>query len=370
MKRFVAVRWLAVPLLLIIVIGLTFGSRHLWAQWRTPDLPQPALKDLAAGKGVELGNYAALKLLDEPAYLDILTSQYAFVSVDGELNWTFNDGAMRPAPDKYDYSNPDKVFAFAQAHNLPVQAHHLVWGEEKWLPAWLKDGNYSKDQLLELIHQHINEVAGHYKGRVREWSVVNEPFTRGQHIFGLKDWWADHVGDQSYIDQSFIWAHQADPDAKLLLNDFYIEGMNQYSDAAYNYVKGMKARGVPIDGIGMQMHVGGDVAPSKAEVIRSMQRFANLGLEVYVTEFDVNMHFVTGGYKDRMAKEAQIYKDMAGACIESKVCHSFAELGITDKDSWYNELGMDQSQPLPFDRNYNPKPAFYALRDTFAAGTH
>jgi endo-1,4-beta-xylanase len=355
-----------VSLFFVLVLALVvLSGRQLWAQWRTPDLPDPPLKVLAAARGVDFGNYAALKLLDEPAYLSILNTQYAFVSVDGELNWTFNDGALRPSSSQFDYSNPDKVFAFAEAHKFPVQAHHLVWGEEKWLPAWLKDGNYSKDQLLDLIHQHIDQVAGHYKGRVREWSVVNEPFTRGQHIFGLRDWWADHIGDQSYIDQSFIWAHQADPNAKLILNDFYVEGMNQYSDAMYAYVKDAKARGVPIDGVGMQMHIGGDVAPSKTEVIKSMQRFADLGLDIYVTEFDVNMNFVQGSYKERMDKEAQIYKDMVGACVESKVCHSFAELGITDKDSWYNELGMKDSQALPFDQYYRPKPAFYAIRDAF-----
>ena len=334
---------------------------HIWVH-QPPDLPKPPLKDLAAGHKLEIGNYASLKRLKDQQYTGILTSQYGFVTNDGELNWTFNDGSLRPAPDQYDFSNSDKVFKFAQSYNLPVQAHHLVWGEEKWLPMWLKNGNYNKQQLLDFIHQHIANVAGHYKGQVREWTVVNEAFSRGLHEHDLRDWWQDHTGDQEYIDQSFIWAHQADPTAKLLINDFNDEGPSEVTDALYNYIKGAKARGVPIDGVGMQMHIDAASAHSKSEVIDNMRHLASLGVEIYVTEFDVNLSNVSGNKMQRETKQATIYHDMLGACIESGVCHSFAELGITDKETWYNELGWINSKPLPFDENYKPKPAFFALR--------
>lgn len=349
-------------------VGVLFitllGAILLWSSSpRTPNLPPPPLKDLAASHEVKLGNYAALKRLHEKPYSDILTSQYEFLSVDGELNWTFNDGSLRPSEGTYNFRNPDKVFAFARAHNMPVQGHHLVWGEEKWLPDWLKNGHYTKDQLSQLIHQHIATVGAHYKGQVREWSVVNEPFSRNLHINGLSDWWADHTGGMNYIDQSFAWARQADPTAKLLINDFNNEDINGVSNAEYASVKGMKQRGVPLDGIGMQMHIEGSRPPKKENVIKNMQRFAKLGLKIYVTEFDVNMSNVAGTQEQRDKIESNIYRDMTRACIESKVCPSFAELGITDKDSWYNEIGIKNAYPLPFDGKYRPKPAFYALRE-------
>jgi endo-1,4-beta-xylanase len=287
------------------------------------------------------------------------------VTIDGEPNWTFNDGALRPGPKQYDFRRIDKVMAYAREHNKPVQMHHLVWGEEKWLPAWLKDGGYSPDQLMDLIHQHINTVAGHYRGQVREWTVVNEAFTRGQHVYGLRDWWGDRLGNR-YIEQSFIWAHQADPGAKLLLNDFQSESPGPVSDAMYAAVKQMKARGVPIDGIGMQMHIDGTRPPNKEAVKRNMQRFGALGVQVYVTEFDVNMNDAPGNEMQKLQTEAQIYHDMASACIESEVCPSFALLGITDKESWYNDMGLTGAMPLPFDRAYQPKPAWYALRSAFS----
>lgn len=134
----------------------------------------------------------------------------------------------------------------------------------------------------------------------------------------------------------------------------------------YTYIKEAKARGVPIDGIGMQMHVDGTHPPVKDEVIANMRRFGELGVEVYVTEFDVNMQDVRADDKDKDQIQANIYYEMMRACIESKVCHSFALLGITDKETWYNHLGLKDPRPLPFDKSYRPKPAFYALRDALS----
>jgi endo-1,4-beta-xylanase len=337
-----------------------------WALYpHTPTLPDPPLKDLAAKHNVLLGNYASLRRLRDKPYTNILSSQYEFVTIDGEPNWAFNDGTLRPSPTKYNYTNIDRVMAFAKAHSMPVQIHHLVWGEDKWLPIWLKNGNYNKDQLLNIIHDHINNVAGHYRGQVREWTVVNEAFTRGQGVNGLHDWWADHTGDQTYIDDSFIWAHQADPGAKLILNDFNDEEENSVSDAMYNYIKSAKARGVPIDAIGMQMHINAVNPPKKENVIKNMQRFNAIGVKTYVTEFDVNLNEVKGDDSYRNKLQSQIYYDMARACIESGSCPSFAQLGLTDKETWYNDLGWTKSQPLMFDNKYHIKPAFYSFRDAW-----
>lgn len=325
-------------------------------------LPTPSLKQLAANQGIQMGNFAILTRLNESRYRDILTSQFDFVLADNIPNWYFTDGGLRPSPTSYNFKQMDQVMTFAEAHNMPVQAHHYLWGEEKWLPDWLKNGNYSSAQLMNIIKDHIMTVGQRYQGRIREWTVVNEAFSRGQNIYGLHDWWADHTGGQAYIDQAFRWARQADPNSKLILNDFQNESINDISNAEYAYIKDAKARGVPIDGIGMQMHIDGTHPPTKDEVVSNMKRFSELGVSVYVTEFDVNMNDVKADNKDKDQIEGNIYYEMMRACIESKVCHSFAILGITDKETWYNYFGLPNARPLPFDVNYDPKPAFYSLR--------
>ena len=328
-------------------------------------LASPPLKELAARHGVALGNFAILNHMHDPPYRNILTTQFDFVLADNTPNWYFTDGGLRPSETSYNFKQMDEVVAYAQTHSMPIEAHHLLWGEDKWLPEWLKNGHYTKEKLTGIMHDHIRTVVGRYKGKIRQWSVVNEAFTRGQHVNGLSDWWADHTGgDTDYIDQAFISARQADPQAKLILNDFNNEQFNPVSEAMYTYIKDAKARGVPIDGIGMQMHIDGTHAPDKVEVIANMQRFADLDIDVYVTEFDVNMSAVPADNttKDKIAGD--IYYNMMRACIESKVCHSFALLGITDKETWYNYMGPTTTgaRPLMFDDTYRPKQAYYSFR--------
>ncbi len=350
----------------VVVVAGYLGLRTILSAPKAPKLPEPPLKSLATAHGIQLGNFAISSHLKDKPYANILTSQFDFALADNTPNWYFTDGGLRPSPTGYNFKNLDHVYAFAEAHHMPVQAHHFVWGEEKWLPDWLKKGNYSPPQLLQIMRDHIMMVGHRYAGRTQEWTVVNEAFSRDQHIFGLHDWWADHSGGQAYIDQAFTWAHQADPHAKLILNDFMNESRNDISDAMYNYMKEAKARGVPIDGIGMQMHIDGSHPPLKDEVIKNMQRFGELGVEVYVTEFDVNMNDVKANAHDKNRQEGAIYYEMMRACIESKVCQSFAILGITDRETWYNYAGLPDPRPLPFDKDYQPKQAYWSLRDALS----
>lgn len=340
---------------------------NLWLLYHrspgTPDLPDPPLKELGDRHNIDIGNFAILSRLNEPAYRNILSTQFNLALADNTPNWYFHDGGLRPSANTYNFKQMDEVMHFAESHNMAIQAHHYLWGEEKWLPDWLKNGNYSREQLMQLIHDHIMTVGGKYSGRIQEWTVVNEAFSRGQHIFGLNDWWADTTGSKDYIDQAFIWARQADPHSRLILNDFNNEAINDISNEMYEYIKAAKARSIPIDGIGMQMHIDGTHPPTKDEVIDNMNRFGELGVKVYITEFDVNMNDIQaeGDDKDKIA--ANIYYEMMRACIEAEPCVSFAILGITDKETWYSHMGLPDSRPLPFDKNYQPKPAFYSMRN-------
>lgn len=329
-------------------------------------LPEPSLKALAKKYGVELGNHAIYTRINEPAYDQILTSQHDFVILDNTPNWHFNGYDLRPAPGKFDFSQLDYLVNYAERRSMPMRLQHLLWGEQKWLPDWLKNGHYTKDQLYAIIDEHINTVMNRYKGKIREYTVVNEAFTRAQHLYNLNDWWADATGSRDYIDHAFLTARAADPSAKLILNDFNNETKTQTSDAMYAYIKNARERGIPIDGIGMQMHIDGSNPPRKEDVIANMNRFTDLGVKVYVTEFDVNMADAKGTYAEKAEQQKQVYHDMMRACIESKGCRSFTMLGITDKETWYNYMNLHEPMPLMFDERYNPKPAYYGLRDALS----
>lgn len=346
----------------IIPIILLFSVFAFLYIKSSQDISNTPLKDLASQHNLKLGNFAIFNHIYEKPYQEILTTQFDFVLADNTPNWYFTDGGLRPTKDTYNLEQLDKIVEYAQSYNMPIQAHHYVWGDEKWLPEWLKSGNFSKEELMQILKDHILTVGEHYKGQISEWTVVNEAFTRSMHLYDLRDWWADSIGDMSYIDQAFIWAREADPEAILILNDFGNDTINDVSNAMYEYINDAKDRGIPIDGIGMQMHIDGSNPPKRDDVINNMKRFADIGVDIYVTEFDVNMDNVKtlNWRKDQI--QADIYYEMIRACIESTVCHSFAFLGITDSETWYNYMdGVTDARPLMFDKYYNPKPAFFSV---------
>lgn len=324
-------------------------------------LSDPPLVQLARAKQLDLGVYVAKSMLSEKDYTRIAHEQFGHIVIDGQPNWKFEDGILRPKPTEFDFSGVDTVLHFAQENNQPVRIQHLVWGEEKWLPDWLKSDTLSNEQLLDAIRLHIQTMVGRYKGTVREWTVVNEAFTRGLHEKGLNDWWGARLGSE-YIDKAFIWAKETDPSAILILNDFNNESPGKVSDAMYEYAKDARSRGIPIDAIGIQMHIDGNKPPSRKDVIATMNRYGSIGLSVYVTEFDVNMGDMRGSKAQKSERQRLVYYEMLRACIESPYCHNFSILGITDKDSWYNKLGVKGAMPLPFDEKYAPKPAYYGIR--------
>ena len=346
--------------LLVSAIYIIFNIFSISA----PILPQPTLKSLAKGRDINLGVHIVVNRLKNKPYREIAVSQFGFATIDGPAQWLY----LRPTKNTYNYSGIDTVMKFAKENNMPVQLHHLVWGEVNYLPSWLIDGHFSSSKLLNILHDDISTTASHYKGQVKTWTVVNEAFTRSQHTYGLHDWWADNIGQGStYIDDSFIWARQADPNAKLLLNDFNNESQNSVSNAEYVYVKEALARGVPIDGIGMQMHIDATNPPSKDSVIANMQRFKALGLPTYITEFDINITKVEGSqtYKDSL--QAQITYNMIRACIESKSCISINEFGITDKNNLLKWLFSTNSHSYLFNNRYKPTASFYSFRNALLA---
>lgn len=355
-------------ILVLVGAGITYKivyNPDPYTSQAAPQLPDPPLKELAERKGLQIGSFASLKYLRERAYADILASEFSYAIIDGEPNWQFEDFILRPSKEKFDFTNLDKVFDFADQNDMPVRVQHLLWGDEKWLPDWLKQGNFSKEELLDIIHNHISTVGARYKGKVREYTVVNEAFSRRLVTGGNRDWWGERLGYE-YIDKAFIWAREADPNAILILNDFGNETEGEISNLMYDYVKDAKARGIPIDAIGMQMHITGTNAPSKEKVAANMRRFAAIGVKIYITEFDVNMHDVKGSEEEKDNRQAEIYSDMLGACLDvgPNACPNFGFLGLIDRQSWYNGIGLDDANPLLFKSDYTPKPAFFAIRET------
>ena len=325
-----------------------------------PTPPRPAsagepntLRYLASQRGFLIGAAVdADALQSDPAYADTLAREYNVVVPENVMKFS----NIHPSPDIYDFSAADALVDFAQANGMLVRGHTLVWYAED--PDWVNSGNFTKDQLEQILHDHIATVVGRYKGRVFAWDVVNEAIDdNGQ----LRDSvWLRGIGPE-YIDLAFQWAHEADPNALLFYNDYNGEGLGGKSDAIYNLVKGLHERGAPIGGVGLQMHVTLKNHPSMDDLRANIQRLARLGLVVHITEMDVRLQQPADD--QALNAQAQIYKDVVQTCLaEERACQALLTWGFTDKYSWIPNFYGGFGGALPFDQSLDPKAAYNAIK--------
>ena len=345
-RRFKSLLFLAVSTVLIVVLLSIPQSSHTAVT---------SLRSLAQNRGIVIGAAVAINALrNEPVYREVLAREFSSLTAENAMKFMF----VHPERDRYDFTDADTLVTFAEDNNMKVRGHTLVWHIQ--LPQWLTEGKFTRQQLLQILQDHIYTVVGRYRGKVFAWDVVNEGIADNN---ALRDTiWLRGIGPE-YIDLAFRWAHEADPKARLFYNDYGGEGLGAKSDAIYNLVRGMLQRGLPIHGVGLQMHVGLNNAPPPADVAANIQRLTALGLDVHITEMDVKIQNGTGTESERFAAQAKIYRDMLGVCLSKRNCKAFVLWGFTDKHSWIPWYTKKPDAALIFDNSYRPKPAYNALRE-------
>ncbi|MDT5271850.1 MAG: (4-O-methyl)-D-glucuronate---lignin esterase [Acidobacteriota bacterium] len=323
------------------------------------------LREYADRAGVLVGAAVEPRLLNEPEYAATLAREFNMLTAENALKW----GAIRSNQSTFNFAPGDRLVAFAQKHRMKVRGHCLAWSE--YNPGWLVKGNFTPAQMSELLREHITKVMQHYRGKVFAWDVVNEVFLADGSV--EPSVWYDQPGiglkgkGTAYVEQALRWARAADPDALLFYNDYDTEGVNPKSDAVYEMVKDFRARGVPIDGVGIQAHIVDLEARDLATIEQNIARLSALGLQVHVTEMDVGLP-AGAGQPDAatLKRQAEIYRRIADACLRQPRCTAFQTWGFTDKYTWIpNFTKGAKGAPLPFDASYKKKPAYDALLEAF-----
>ncbi|HUR94108.1 MAG TPA: endo-1,4-beta-xylanase [Gemmatimonadales bacterium] len=293
-------------------------------------------------------------LRTDSAYATAVARHFSIVTTENALKF----GPLRPSRDRYDFSEADAIVEFAGAHGLAVRGHTLVWKRQH--PAWLTEGAFGRDELLAVLREHILRVVGRYRGRIRAWDVVNEALadSLAPGRTSLRPTiWRRVIGPE-YIELAFRFAHEADPDALLFYNETGAEGRGPRSDAAFALVQDLRRRGVPIHGIGMQMHTKLDQPPDTAALAWNMRRLAALGLRVHVTELEVTTANARGTPTERLARQAAIYRGVLAVCLAEPACTALVTWGVGDRYSW-----RAPETPLLLDSLMRPKPAYTAMLD-------
>ncbi len=277
---------------------------------------------------------------------------------------------IHPEENRYSWDNADKIINYAQTNGMLMRGHTLVW--HKQTPAWLfKDsaGNpVMKEVLLSRLKDHITQVVSRYKGKVYAWDVVNEALDDDDSkYFRDTDWYK--ICGEEYIAKAFLWAHEADPDAKLFYNDYNTEFPGK-RDKIYCFLKQLLEAGVPIHGIGLQGHWNIN-NPSEKELRDAIEKFSSLGLEVQITELDVSVYSsdeinpADNVYTaERKQKQLEKYKMVFRVFRDYKnVITGITFWNVCDKTSWLNNFPVKgrRNYPLLFDENLNPKEAYWEV---------
>lgn len=336
-----------------------------------------SLKEHGHKRGIMAGCAVGARQLHDEAFQRLIAEQYNLVVSENSMKF----GPLSPKPGEYNWTDADALVDFAEKHKMKVRGHNFVWHAQ--LPMWFK-GTATKDNAKKIIVDHINTVAGRYKGKIQAWDVVNEAIeVKDGMPDGLrKSPWYELIGPE-YLDIAYRTARHADPKAKLTYNEYGIEDDSEDNAkkraATLALLKRFKNNGTPIDALGIQSHIHAGTGETYGKGMRELISGAqDLGLEVYLTEFDVNDDGVAeDDFAARDRAVAAVYTDYLNIALENKAVKAVLTWGVSDKDTWLNGMrehrekrANRRERPLPFDNDLKPTAPFFAMRDAFDKAPH
>jgi endo-1,4-beta-xylanase len=263
---------------------------------------------------------------------------------------------IHPKRDAYNFQEIDHLIDFCKQNKIRLHGHTLIW--HKAVPAWLEKFKGSESEWDAMLKEHIQTIVNHCKGYVKSWDVVNEAFNDDGTL--RRNIWLKHLGE-SYLEKAFIYASEADPAAKLFYNDYSIELPGPKLSAVLKFLGNLRAKGVRVDGIGLQMHVRLDY-PKISEINESAVSIQKENFLVHYSELDVSLKgghkaFLSGQtllnlQKNRMREIVQGYMK-----LNPENRFGITLWGVSDNDSWLTQESM-RARPLLFDTRYEIKPAY------------
>ena len=330
------------------------------------------LSELAAARGRFVGSILNSEWfnnsLGSDATIYELTHKANFNIVVAENEMKFD--ATEPSRGSFSFTKGDKLMAYAAANGMQVRGHALAWHSQ--VPSWVSTlaqqvesaGGSARDTLLSVLKTHIDSVVGHYKGKIREWDVVNEAINdNGTHGWRSEgSVWYQYIG-RDFIDSAFVWAHKADPDAKLYYNDYALEwGMGTGTKAQFAYdsiAVRLKNAGIYITGIGTQTHIQNTHTSTPSNLRTLASKLKSIGMTMQITELDIGFALGTAISDADYAAQGHLYRQFMDLFLEAENMEAFVIWGFSDKYSWLKD--QSKYNGLIFDSSFAKKPAYDSL---------
>ncbi|KAK4450990.1 endo-1,4-beta-xylanase B, partial [Podospora aff. communis PSN243] len=292
----------------------------------------------------------------ERAGLEASYAQYDKIMWGGEFGsttptngqkWLFSE----PEQGVFNFTEGDITASNAKKHGLSLRCHALVWHSQ--LAPYVEQKEWTPETLRAQIVDHIEKVAGHYKGQCAHWDVVNEALeedgTYRKSVFY-------NVLGEEYIKLAFKTAARVDPNAKLYYNDYNLEWPSKKTEGAQRIVKMLQDEGIKIDGVGLQGHLTAESSWTIDQHIDAIKGFADLNVDVVITELDIRLQ--TPATETNLALQKERYKNVVGACVQVKGCIGVTLWDFYDPFSWVPYFFEGEGAPLPWAEDFSKKPAY------------
>lgn len=358
--------------MLIDALGLGSGlllSHPLRASLLAEDKAASSLKRLAARSKVKLGLQTEKADLQVAEFAQFVTQNFNLLTPGNELKWP----RVHPTPDSYTFDDADWMVNFCESHGLLVHGSTLCWSSPNANPAWFPSVLTPQNAAQQLT-DHIMTVMGRYRGKIDSWDVVNEPVVfwskRADGLYpGV---WVNMLGPR-YIDVAFHAAKAADPDALRVLNCYYVEQdrpeFEQTRQLTLTLLEQLLKRGVPVQAIGIESHLDGSAPFGGAAFLDFLKRVRGLGLQVLITELDVDDTNVPGDDPERDRVVAQCYYDYLTQVVPTGKVDRIIFWTPSDRWDWLNSIKAAKfhradgkpHRPGLLDASLHPKPAMEAV---------
>lgn len=341
-------------LCLLLMVTLAACGQTTTAPTRAPARTTVVITPAAsrAKPAIFFGTAVQYQLLQtDLQYRRIASDKFNLLTPENDMKF----GVIEQRQGTFDFARADAIMTFARANGLWLRGHTLVWGQD--LPDWLVNGHFTRQQTIDILKTYILTVVGHFKGQVIAWDVVNEALDGSQ----LKNnFWLQTIGPE-YIPLAFEWAHQTDPQTALFYNDWGDDEIGPKFDATLSMINTLRSQGAHVDGVGMETHIGFGSVFRPEDVVTNMARLKAAGLDVEVSEMDVQLGGLPGDSNTKLQEQANIFGQVAAICKAAGNCRSFTVWGVCDRYTWLSQIVTSPQQPLLFDVNYQPKPAYAAV---------
>jgi len=319
----------------------------------------PALKDLARfpiGMEVSAADQER-SIFTYPSQLPTINKHFNSLVAGVIMKMSF----LHPQENTFFYDDADRLQQYTVEHNMDLHGHTLIWHWDSQIPAWMK--NYTGDWQA-MLNNHVTQICTHFAGHIRSWDVVNEALDEETSSGYRETIFYNHIG-KKYIENAFIAARKADPNAILYYNEYNIESSQKKLDLMLAMLDDFKARNIPVDGVGFQMHI--NVFVPDDQIKKSFKAVADRGYKIKISELDIPVNLYNGpSFTQAMAQDQKAkYKSVVKAYLDNVPESQQAGItfwGLVDGESWYNALDPSYKDwPLLFNDDYTPKPAFYGV---------